>query len=595
MTDNMVNIVIKKAIKDKKVDLLEFTKANAHQEYHEFYLRISYTRKGRFRKAYLIDFSKIGDSKLMKRLVGFMWEYMNPTERNALSYHVAITQALSSVLNFVSKAAKNDYELFMAETAYDKTISCDTYIRQCLRMFHRYCMDKDFLSEPYSVDAWNIDLLNIAPERMNSARAHKYINFANIKNNHNKSLVKGYTKHLLLNTDNSIATIISNVSYLKKMLSTNDKTYTTWNVDDADKMLKSIENDNIKKKTIGSYILALESFTKYLLVNNIISYSPIKHLHDITTAVKYEYKETSPDKFVIHQIFGCLNKFKDASVALCFMLIYCTGMRVSEACGILKDCLEVANGNYFVRFYQVKMKKEVTNVIPEALYGLIKKHIKSLPENSLFLFPSKKPDKPRQSMTFSTKMISELAEFSITQADGSPYNFTSHSFRHLMAVRMRNEDMPFQFIQEQLHHESAEMTLAYVEFLDRQKIEKMKTFINNEGVVSPLVADIEISKDEEYAEYMCKFINAQMLPNGVCARPVKLGRCHHCNACLKCNDYRTSLEFLSVHEKQLKEIDNCIEFAIKNNWVIQLQDYRENKERLQNIINALKKNGVQNG
>ena len=219
---------------------------------------------------------------------------------------------------------------------------------------------------------------------------------------------------------------------------------------------------------------------------------------------------------------------------------------------------------------------------------MIEEQRSAVPKDTEWLFPGQRMKRPRGSSTFVSCFKKELQRFNIKNSDGTPCNFTPHSFRHLMAVRMRNEDIPFQYIQEQLHHESPEMTLAYTEFLDRQKIAKMKHFVNANGDETPIAASITAVDDEEYAEHLRKYINAQILPNGLCDRPVKLGKCKHNNACLRCKDFRTSEDFLDVHEEQLKQTERYIAIADQNGWIVQADDARENCKILRNLIERLK-------
>ena len=74
------------------------------------------------------------------------------------------------------------------------------------------------------------------------------------------------------------------------------------------------------------------------------------------------------------------------------------------------------------------------------------------------------------------------------------------------------------------------------------------TFFNNRGTVSSLLGDDQavINSDILWAKHMLN----QVLPNGYCAYPVKLGVCPHSNACILCGYFRTSKEFLPVLERQ---------------------------------------------
>ena len=440
----------------------------------------------------------------------------------------------------------------------------------------------------YTADIWRDELAILAPERLNPSREIKSLNFKRIKNPENKELTKQYVRYLLLNTDQTLKYIRNQLCDVITVLNIVDKPYTEWAAADVEYLTGYLSQKKIKKNTLAQYILSFEAFTEYLLLHEILKDNPIKYLHSMAH-YKYEYKTTAPDEYVITQIFNVLRTIKDQSLILRFLLIYCTGMRVSEACAIKKDCLEQTGDNYFVRYYQNKMKKWVTNIIPAALYEMIDEYKKTLSAETKYLFPRFTDQlKPSDADGFVNRMQQELSKANIKNTDGSPYVFTAHSFRHLMAVRMREENIPLQFIQEQLHHESPEMTLAYTEFNDRQKMAKMQQFIDIHGENRPITIDVPLASKKEYAEAVQRFIHAQMLPNGVCTRSVKLPKCSHMNACLKCSNFRTSIEFLDIHEEYLKRMESYIVLADQNGWIMQAADARNTRETLITIINALK-------
>lgn len=534
-----------------------------------------------------VDLSRITDEKLLMRVVGFMWYSMNPKRRSAKGYHFWTVLGLISLLNHIDVDSLSSYPKFLlnasnvTEPNY-KRIACEWVHR-----FIRYCEQEDNVDNPYRADIWRLDKMKLAPERINVSRNNKKIYFTDILDCTNKILIKRFAKHLLLNTDNAISSVVAKLNVIANTLNASGIAYNKWTKDIAEKVILDRKN-KVAPRTLAKQVMYLEEFTEFLIIHDVISDSPIKQFHELTLA-EYKYKETSSDKYVLTQIFNVLGDVSDKSLVLCFLVIYCTGMRVSEACQLKKNCLEKYKNTYFIRFYQTKMKKDVTNVIPKALYEMIEDYRLSVPEEVEYLFYSKQINKPKQSSTFTSKFAKELEQLGVKNSDGTLYRFTAHSFRHLMAVKMREADIPFQYIVEQLHHESPEMTLAYLEFLNRQKISKMKKFVNAHGDETPITAEIQQNLDEDYAEYMRKFINAQMLPDGVCARPVKLGKCKHCNACLFCEDFRTSSDFMESHKEHLQRVISYIDLAKQNGWEIQEKQAKETKRLLTILIKKLEK------
>lgn len=599
----VVNMAVETAIQQKKIVLLDFTKAHPCKDYYDYYIKRSQSRlkkRNRYGETiWEIDLTAISNHLIVKRIVDFVWHSLNAKRRSPRGFHEATVLPLIRILAAFSENELAEYDLFIQgiheieQRDFSGKQQHTGNVFACAHRLERFCIDEDYLDNPYSADMWNLRRMSIATERKNPSMDRERLYFNKFANDDNKELVKQYAKYLLLNTDNSVSTIASKIGSLANTLNCVKKPYVKWDNDDTAYMVEQLKATGQKERTTAQRIMYLEEFTEYLLLHDIIEDSPIKQYHTLTSA-RYDFKETATDHYVITQIFNAIGSFKDQSLCICFLLIYCTGMRVSEACTIRKDCLEKTDKAYFVRFYQIKMKKYVTNVIPESLYYMVDEYRKTVPSGTEFLFPGQHLKGARQAGTFVANFGKELERFAVKNGDGSDYNFEPHSFRHLMAVRMRNEDIPFQYIVEQLHHESPEMTLAYLEFLDKQKLAKMKAFIDIHGNRAPISSEIKVD-DADYAEYMRRYINAQMLPDGVCGRPVKLGKCPHCNACLHCSDYRTSIDFIDVHIAHRDRLVRFIELASKNGWQSQGLEARETKAVLDVIIETLEKEVPENG
>ena len=111
---------------------------------------------------------------------------------------------------------------------------------------------------------------------------------------------------------------------------------------------------------------------------------------------------------------------------------------------------------------------------------------------------------------------------------------------------MAKRNIPPTVIQAILHHESESMTYEYIDITSKDRIEAFKKFVNNKGLV------LNPKHDTVKAEWLRENINAQILPNGLCSLPIKLGKCPHINSCLSCEYFYTSIEFIDVHKKQIK-------------------------------------------
>ena len=179
-------------------------------------------------------------------------------------------------------------------------------------------------------------------------------------------------------------------------------------------------------------------------------------------------------------------------------------------------------------------------------------------------------------------------DLDVKNSDGSIYCFRPHDYRHTLATTMILHDIPSYVVQKILHHESIEMTSSYIDIQDQQKIEKHKKFINIKGKSMPIYVEKGLdSTDIAKVEWLKKSINAQILPNGMCALPVVMGKCPHGNSCLTCKEFRTSKEFLVVHKNQYEKTCSFLMYAQEKGWQRQVEVNEEIKKNLEIIISKL--------
>ncbi|MBI6001205.1 tyrosine-type recombinase/integrase [Clostridium perfringens] len=532
----------------------------------------------------IIDIRQYKSEELKEEIYAYIDYVFNQYD---VSIPMAHTMYITSMIELLSvvrdKKIKTllDIDINELPQKFTRTSTHKAFINVLIKFLGRF-YDK---SNGFDLDEWDLNNFNLSKERLNESRFRTSIKFDRIKFDTNKILVKKYIWHLLVNTDMAVSTIDTTLSRLTVVLNYfKNKPLDQITRDDVIIFYEWLDEKYSKDNTYNEFIYKSISLFEYLELQDYIDRTPF-NIQDTKKNIVYEYKETSIDKYVINQIFNILDKV-ETELSLMFLTIYCTGMRISEVCQIKRNCLQRTNSGFFILFYSQKMKKDVTNVIPESLYKLLDSYRKSIPKNQENLFISANGT-AFQATTLSEKLKEVFMEFDIKNPDGSNYVFRAHDYRHTMGAKMMDRNIPFQFIQEQLHHESPEMTVSYIEYTNKKKIRKMNEFIDIKGEDAPIKVDIKLSDDEAYAEYMRSYINAQMLPNGVCAKPVKLGKCPHANSCLNCSEFRTSLADLSTHKAQLSKIDEYIKIAEENGWVMQVESNKITKQNLEKIIAKL--------
>lgn len=555
------------------------------------------------RKKTVIDMSNIQSKKLkdeLKKYIKYTADRDDLKSDTLRMNYIAPIQALIKFLENIKLESivdiDNDgiksYKSFLIEhKIYIESIKGDSPNILILNRFKEYIESIYDTRIGFDRDIWELKNFNIASERINKSSARNKINFTDIKNLNNRELMKIYFKYLVGNTDLSMATITSKFTGIKAFLShIGDIDLNSIQRKDVETYYEEMNKRNLNNRSFNQYIIHNLNFLQYLELKGLISRN-----YFFSQDTKYaliEFKLRSVDTYVVKQIFNILDKIP-SKLSIMYLTLYCVGMRVSELCQMKMDCLYNTENGYFIKYYSPKMKKEVTNPIPENLYKLLRKQIEvtknELSENEKYIFASR-PNKAYLSTTFQEQMKEELDKFDIKNPDGTKYNFKSHDYRHTVATNMLEQDIPLSVIQKILHHDSIEMSLAYAEVTDKRRIEKHKEFINIKGKVAPIDIDVKL-EDVATVEWIRQNINAQMLPNGVCALPTKLKKCPHANSCLTCNSFRTSIEYLDIHKQQLARTEEYIEIAKKNNWIRQVETNEEVRDNLIKIISTLENKG----
>jgi len=220
------------------------------------------------------------------------------------------------------------------------------------------------------------------------------------------------------------------------------------------------------------------------------------------------------------------------------------GMRIGELCAMAFDCLmQDDEGDWFVRYYQFKMKKEHSIPASHELAAVIQAQQKDVRaqygDNFPYLFPNKK-GQPTKNQVFSDALNKLAVEKNIRGKSGNLYRFQPHQWRHTLGMRLINAGTPLHIVQRILGHESPMMTGRYAFILDDTLKREMQNFrrktVNHLGDV--VKGDSRANTPD--LQVLKKGIRGQTLPIGSCGRPIVLGPCPHANKCPSCVHWLTS-------------------------------------------------------
>ncbi|ELS03576.1 site-specific recombinase XerD [Xenococcus sp. PCC 7305] len=308
---------------------------------------------------------------------------------------------------------------------------------------------------------------------------------------------------------------------------------------------------------------------------------------------------------IIDQLIEHLEDLHAPVQRMVLVLLEC-GMRISELLHLKSDCLlQDKAGDWFLRYYQFKMKKEITVPISREIVRVLQEQIRYINENLdlpfSYVFTANeggarkegfKPTAKLMTRNSFVRYLDKLAEqHSICDSSGKPWHFLPHEFRHTVGTRMINNGVPQHIIQKYLGHESPVMTAVYAHIHDQTMKEEVAKFHGKVVNISgQIVEEVIPEAQTEDLQWFKRTVQAQALPNGSCALPIISQGCPHANACLTCTHFRTTLEYLDYHKQELKQTEKIIQKAEANGWQRQVEMNKKVKANLENIIRGLESN-----
>lgn len=414
----------------------------------------------------------------------------------------------------------------------------------------------------------------------------------------------------------SSATLVANVQAIRMFSQEITKSRSDAAPSDIDRkcmeqVLYQWSKRKLKASTLKRRLASLRQYFEWCEDSGTVSFGSVGLVRDSD----YPKQEGKLPKFIPEMVMTQLNQHIDGlhpHVMRFFLVLQDVGLRISECCAMPFDCIYPdAQGDYFIKYYQFKMKKDHVVPISKELAAVIREQQEAVRSEFSskyeLLFPTPKVQLcgkrayPRAGSAWSKgtlmKNLNALAnEFNITGPDGSIYHFSFHKFRHTTATRMINNGVPQHIVQRYLGHETPTMTSTYAHIMDETLKREFAAFQGkmvdiNGKIYGPDEVVEELTEgvypEDIDAQWLKKNIAVQSLPNGLCALPVVQGGCPHANACLSCPNFRTDHRYLPQHRDQLARTENIITACKANGWQRQLEMNEFVKSSLVKIIAPL--------
>ncbi|WP_209000389.1 tyrosine-type recombinase/integrase [Paraclostridium bifermentans] len=538
---------------------------------------------------------------------GTVWIRKGTVINNLISFLSKKYPNITSISEVPLEKALIEYRTFLIDKGISTTtenkkinsnqeiikVKANSYYITNLKQFVEFYQDYYLDCDEFEKDVWDRRKLNIPKDKVNESQYEYKITFKDIKNEYFKSIAKRYCKYMLnINSFSYCGDISQRLKVFFNFISDTYPNVTRLNQitrSHVEDYLSFINNKGLVARTSNSYKgVPAGLFEKAQLLGwDDVPKKRIFFNEDYTKQVKA--KPRYIEENILIQLNENLDKLPSDIRIMTIILEEC-GMRISELCALKINCLIQDNeGDYFLKYYQNKMKKEHIVPISKEVAMVIKEQEKIIinrNNKSDYLFQREDGSSVKQS-SFRDELNKLAVNQNITDSNGKVFRFQAHAFRHTVGTRMINNGVPQYIVQKYLGHSSPEMTNVYAQIHDKTMKKAFNEFkenlISNNGDILEL--DNEI--DNEDLQWFKKNINAQTLPNGYCKLPTIAGACPHANACLDCGNFCTSNKFLGEHKKQLEKTNELLEIAKSNNWQRQIETNLRLKNKLETIISSL--------
>ncbi|WP_144525370.1 tyrosine-type recombinase/integrase [Bacillus sp. DE0042] len=521
---------------------------------------------------------------------------------------------LSSITEVSVEKSLMEYRTYLIESGIKTTVTnkklnekqekveikANSYYVTALKQFIEFYEDFYFDGEEWDKDIWDRRKLSLPMDKVNPTQREYSLNFSGIQNMNFRELSKRYCRFRLNTLSFSgVRHILGSLVEFFNFISKNNGIQKINQITrkDIEDYLSMINQSGISSSTIGKRLGNIEGI-----------FSTMRRLEwDDAPSKILIYPEDYPkvpnnkpryiDDYVLEQLNNKIDKLPQ-EIATMTMIIQECGMRISELCTLKTDCLIVdSEGDYFLKSYQWKMKKEHIVPISKEVGALIKSQEEFVKNeyglDCLYLFP-RKDKSPLKQDTFRNHLNQLAYDEKIVDRNGRVFRFQAHAFRHTVGTKMINNGVPQHIVQKFLGHESPEMTAKYAHIFDETLKEEFSKFrekiITNNGSIIEITENATDADDIDL-QWFKKNINAQALPNGYCRLPVITGPCPHANACLDCTHFCTSKKFIKEHENHLSRTKILLEQAKNHQWQRQIETNQRVKEKLEQIIRTIKESG----
>jgi integrase/recombinase XerD len=231
---------------------------------------------------------------------------------------------------------------------------------------------------------------------------------------------------------------------------------------------------DITKEEIESYVYHLKSKYQISDTKQNLVINAIKAYYEHVLGKPREYydlqrpnkSKTLPNVFSKEEVVKLLKAPKNIKHKAILLIIYSSGLRISEAVNLRIKDVHSDEGYIFVK--DSKGKRDRKTILSPVVLQVLRLYYKAH-KPSYWLFEGQEGGK------FSTKSIQQILRKAIDLAGANPWG-TVHTLRHSFATHLLQEGVNLRIIQSMMGHSSSKTTEIYTHVLA----------VNNKTAKSPL-------------------------------------------------------------------------------------------------------------
>lgn len=221
-------------------------------------------------------------------------------------------------------------------------------------------------------------------------------------------------------------------------------------------------NQHYKPRSTKRKIAALKAFCTWLEEEELLEDNPFCKIR-IRLQEPFILPRTIPLRVIEQMLAAVYQTFQESRTtqqhkislrdAAVMELLFATGMRVSELCGLNTEDVNLMDGT--IKIYGKGSKERILQITNDAVISVLIEYIKEYQpsEKQPFFLTQRKTRLAEQSVRLALRKYAEQIDTSL--------HITPHMFRHSFATLLLEEDVDIRYIQQLLGHSSIVTTQIY--------------------------------------------------------------------------------------------------------------------------------------